>query len=109
MSMPRNTAHDRAEAALRAMTEDEDTAINAGIAQDGDSRELTAEDMARMRPAREVVPEIADRYRRTRGPQKAPTKQLVSLRLDREVIERFKATGPGWQARINEALRKAAP
>ncbi|MQT13536.1 BrnA antitoxin family protein [Segnochrobactrum spirostomi] len=34
-------------------------------------------------------------------------KQLVSLRLDPDVIARFKADGPGWQARINETLRKA--
>jgi uncharacterized protein (DUF4415 family) len=35
-------------------------------------------------------------------------KQHVSLRLDPDVIASFKAGGPGWQARINEALRKAA-
>jgi len=40
-------------------------------------------------------------------PRKAQTKQHVSLRLDPDVIEKFKAGGPGWQARINEALRKA--
>lgn len=34
-------------------------------------------------------------------------KQVVSLRLDPDVIEKFRATGPGWQARINEILRKA--
>jgi len=39
-----------------------------------------------------------------RGPQKAPTKKLVSMRLSAEVIEHFKATGPGWQTRIDEAL-----
>lgn len=33
-------------------------------------------------------------------------KELVSLRLDRDVIERFQADGPGWQERINAALRK---
>jgi len=32
----------------------------------------------------------------------------VSLRLDEEVLDKFKADGPGWQTRINEALRKAA-
>jgi uncharacterized protein (DUF4415 family) len=32
---------------------------------------------------------------------------LVSLRLDKEILERFRASGPGWQSRINEALRKA--
>jgi uncharacterized protein (DUF4415 family) len=39
-----------------------------------------------------------------RGPQKAPTKKLVSLRLSPEVVEHFKATGRGWQTRIDGAL-----
>ena len=39
-----------------------------------------------------------------RGPQKAPTKKLVSLRLSAEVIEHFKASGPGWQTRIDSTL-----
>lgn len=43
-----------------------------------------------------------------RGPQKAPTKQLVSLRLSPEVLQHFRATGPGWQARIDETLKRAA-
>ncbi len=30
-----------------------------------------------------------------------------SLRLDREVLDKFKATGPGWQARINQVLKEA--
>jgi uncharacterized protein (DUF4415 family) len=34
-------------------------------------------------------------------------KKVVSIRLDPDVIEKFKATGPGWQARINDALRRA--
>jgi uncharacterized protein (DUF4415 family) len=42
-----------------------------------------------------------------RGPQKAPTKKLVSLRLPEEVIEHFKAGGPGWQTRIEKTLREA--
>lgn len=42
-----------------------------------------------------------------RGPQKAPTKKLVSLRLSPEVIDHFKSTGPGWQTRIDGALREA--
>ena len=37
----------------------------------------------------------------------ARPKQQVSLRLDPEVIEKFKATGKGWQARINEVLKRA--
>ena len=35
-------------------------------------------------------------------------KETVSLRLDRDVLEHFQDDGPGWQERINDALRKAA-
>jgi uncharacterized protein (DUF4415 family) len=35
-------------------------------------------------------------------------KEMVSLRIDKEVLEHFQQDGPGWQDRINEALRKAA-
>jgi uncharacterized protein (DUF4415 family) len=35
-------------------------------------------------------------------------KEMVSLRLDKDVLEHFQADGPGWQDRINAALRKAA-
>ncbi len=35
-------------------------------------------------------------------------KELVSLRIDQDVLEHFQGSGPGWQERINEALRKAA-
>jgi uncharacterized protein (DUF4415 family) len=45
-------------------------------------------------------------------PPKAPSvpnaKELVSLRMDRDVLEYFQADGPGWQDRINAVLRKAA-
>ncbi|MGD0733910.1 MAG: BrnA antitoxin family protein [Terracidiphilus sp.] len=39
-----------------------------------------------------------------RGPQKTPTKKLVSLRLSPEVIDHFKSSGPGWQTRIDSTL-----
>jgi uncharacterized protein (DUF4415 family) len=42
-----------------------------------------------------------------RGPQKAPTKVLTTIRLDADVIAFFRAQGPGYQSRINEALRRA--
>jgi uncharacterized protein (DUF4415 family) len=35
-------------------------------------------------------------------------KEMVSLRIDRDVLDVFQADGPGWQERINAALRKAA-
>ena len=80
--------------------------------KEGEVRELTSADFRAMRPMAEVLPAdlvklILNRKRGERGPQKAPTKQQVTLRLDRDVVERFRATGEGWQSRINEALRKA--
>jgi uncharacterized protein (DUF4415 family) len=45
---------------------------------------------------------------RGRPPSRGRAKQQVTLRLDPDVIERFRAEGPGWQGRMNEALRKAA-
>jgi uncharacterized protein (DUF4415 family) len=41
-------------------------------------------------------------------PKKATAKEAVNIRLDPDVLAFFRATGPGWQSRINEALRKAA-
>ena len=76
---------------------------------DGENPEWTAEDFRRARPALEVLPtEVVDairRYRGQRGQQKAPTKELISLRVDRDVVEAYRATGRGWQTRANEALR----
>ena len=72
-------------------------------------RELTSEDMRQFRPASEVLPAALLRnLRKGRGKQKAPTKRLISLRLDDEVIDRFRKSGPGWQSRINETLKRAA-
>src|SRR5262245_58796491 len=45
--------------------------------------------------------------RRGRGPQKAPTKVLTAIRLDADVIAFFRSSGPGYQTRINEVLRKS--
>ncbi|HEY5237286.1 MAG TPA: BrnA antitoxin family protein [Rhizomicrobium sp.] len=75
---------------------------------EGEVRELTAEDLKRFKSL-DHFPELAKlvRGRGQRGPQKTPTKQQVTLRLDRDVIERFRSTGRGWQGRVNEALRKA--
>lgn len=75
---------------------------------DVESPPLTDEQLARMRPASEVVPDIVAAYLRRRGPQRRPTKRLISLRLDPDVIDHFRARGKGWQARINATLRKAA-
>ncbi|MFN3319476.1 MAG: BrnA antitoxin family protein [Allorhizobium sp.] len=73
-----------------------------------DNPELTEEELKEMRPFREVFPELAASIDRKLGRPKSETpKKAISLRLDAEVIERFKAGGEGWQSRMNEALRKA--
>lgn len=77
-------------------TPKEDAFINAGIAADPDTFEVSDVEAVLLRPIR------------TRGrPKLANAKQAVKLRLDPEVIEGFRAQGPGWQARMNEALRMA--
>jgi uncharacterized protein (DUF4415 family) len=74
---------------------------------DEENPEWTKEDFARAKPFAEVFPEVAASIRR-RGKQATPTKELVSIRLDRDVLEKFRALGPGWQKRINAALEEAA-
>lgn len=74
---------------------------------DPENPEWTEADFAKARPASELPPEILKAFPRTRGPQKAAKKVPVSIRLSAEVIERFKASGPGWQGRIDDVLKKA--
>jgi uncharacterized protein (DUF4415 family) len=51
---------------------------------------------------------IGDRLISRGRPKSDNPKQAVNLRLDPDVLEHFRRTGPGWQTRINDALRKAA-
>jgi uncharacterized protein (DUF4415 family) len=44
--------------------------------------------------------------RRNRGPQRAATKQPVNVRLSPEVLAGFRATGKGWQTRLDAALKE---
>ncbi|OYX28370.1 MAG: hypothetical protein B7Z03_11690 [Hydrogenophilales bacterium 32-62-9] len=91
-------------------TPEEDAAINAGIAADPDSRELDAEWFAKAKPASEVLPPemyAALVAKRPRGRPKADaTKVFTAIRLDADLLETFKATGKGWQTRVNAALRQ---
>ena len=76
-------------------TPDEDEAINRGIAADPDTFEVPTEAFKRMKP-------VGSRGR----PRLESPKILVSIRYDADVIERFRATGEGWQTRMNDALRE---
>ena len=75
------------------------------IDADGEVRELTAEDMARFKPAGKVLPPSLRKQLGVRGPQKSPTKERITIRLSREVVEQFRESGEGWQTRVDSALR----
>jgi uncharacterized protein (DUF4415 family) len=80
-----------------------------------DAREIQPEEY-------EDIPELTDEWfdkaefaigdtvvrpaKRPGGPKSDSAKKLIALRLDPDVIERFRATGPGWQSRINAVLRE---
>lgn len=67
-----------------------------------DAPELDAEWFKKAKPAFNGQP-----VNKGGRPKSTDPKQLVSLRLDREVLDRLKASGPGWQTRINDKLREA--
>ena len=81
--------------------------------EQGEVRELTADDLRTFRPAAEVLP--ADLYAnllamnqesRLRGRPKAQvTKERITIRLSPEVVQSFRATGDGWQTRVDAALK----
>ena len=72
----------------------------------GDNPAWTREDFAGAKRFAEALPDLAASIRKGRGPNKAPTKKLVSLRLSGKVLEAYKAKGPGWQSRIDADLRR---
>jgi uncharacterized protein (DUF4415 family) len=72
-------------------------------------------EFSRARPAREVLPglfgsKVADELLKPRGRPKSPnSKVAISLRVAPEVLERWKASGAGWQTRMAESLKRHAP
>src|ERR1700733_2947340 len=79
--------------------------------EDGEVRELTAEDFKDMRPLHEADPgmiKAVAEYRRKRGRPKSPAPKIyIGLRMAPDVVESLKASGPGYNARAEQALRKA--
>ena len=88
------------------LTEDQ---IQRMIASDPDAPEATDEQLGQAKPFTDVFPALADAMRKNVGgrPKSENPKVAVSLRLDQEIVARFKASGPGWQTRMNNALREA--
>jgi len=74
--------------------------------KDGEVRELTTDDFKHFRSASEVLPSelIAVLPKRGRPRAEAP-KKAVNIRLAPDIIDAFRATGRGWQTRVNNALR----
>ncbi len=79
----------------------------------GEVRHLTEQDLREFRPAAQVLP--ADLYEsllamnkaKLRGRPKAEvTKERITIRLSPEVVQSFRATGDGWQTRIDAALKE---
>ncbi len=77
---------------LRLPSDEEDARIRAGIAADPDTHEVSDAEFALMK-------------RRAGRPLGSGTKTQITLRVDTDVVEAFKATGAGWQTRINEILK----
>ena len=74
-------------------------------ASEPETPEWTFAAFAQAKRFHELPDHLQTKLRRTRGPQKSPTKELVSLRLSPDVLEVLRSTGPGWQTRVDEALR----
>lgn len=79
--------------------------------KEGEVRELNTEDFKAMRSMHEILPSelvstISKRQRGQRGKQKTPLKIAVTARYSKEVVDYFKSTGTGWQARMDKALQE---
>lgn len=72
--------------------DEEEGQINAGIDADSDTYELTDAEFSRLKPM---------------GRPKSDSPKIpVSIRLDADIVDAFKASGNGWQTRINDALKE---
>ncbi|MEO9122343.1 MAG: BrnA antitoxin family protein [Burkholderiaceae bacterium] len=75
---------------------------------DDENPEWMESDVKRAVPFSALSSSLQRKLRRgQRGVQKAPTKVQTAVRYDPDVVEHFKAQGPGWQTRMNDALKKA--
>lgn len=78
---------------------------------DEENPEWTESDFNRAQPASEILPKLLDKavaseLLRPRGrPKAAITKQRITIRLSQDVLDHFKASGDGWQTRIDDALK----
>ena len=77
--------------------------------ESGEVRELSLEDIRLFRPAAEVLPpSLAAKLGVKSRPRQPPPKQRVTIRLSRDVLEKFRAAGDDWETRLDAALREWA-
>lgn len=83
----------------------EETAINVGIGRDPDCPEWTSEDFARARKWMNDNPETVQKFRDSSFDW--PAREWAYIPVDYDILDHFRAAGPGWHERLNETLRKA--
>lgn len=77
---------------VKLPTPEEEAVIQAGIDSDSDTYELSDTELKQLK--------------RVGRPQTTTTKERITIRLSRDVVESFRASGAGWQARMDEALKE---
>ncbi len=73
-------------------TDQENAVIRKGIDNDPDTYELSNDEFKKLKPVGRPTADV--------------TKDKITIRLSREVTEYFRATGKGWQTRMDEALKE---
>lgn len=83
------------------------------VIDDGEVGDLSKVDKTLFRPAAEVLDPALyaglvamNKKRGERGAQKSPTKVPTTIRFDADILAALKASGRGWQTRVNEAMRE---
>ncbi|MDR3086505.1 MAG: BrnA antitoxin family protein [Azoarcus sp.] len=99
--MSRDTLKTRSGRVLELPTDEEDARIKAAALADPDARTYTQAEWEKAAPLMRF-----GRPRIGRPPYKEPKKAPVTIRMDVDIIAALKATGKGWQTRVNEAMRE---
>ena len=78
--------------------------------EEGEVRELTLADFRKMKPVRDAMPELieaVENYRRKGRPKAETPKVHIGFRLAADLVEQIRASGRGYNARVEKALREA--